>query len=324
MDEDDLGVGLGQWTALIRRSRLPDHLKLAALTIGSYADADGTSIHCGVARLAVDLDCGYSTARRHLGTLRKYGLVQLVARGNSYAGKADAYRLIIGTDVLDHVRVLYPNEYADAIAAHREANRAGEKGRRLRSPSASADAVDNSTALRSPMVSAELVDEVKALRSLIVSADVEVCAHIDGGLRSPMGEPPPSTRTFQPQPVTADDVTSATAPGRPQSAVADVLPAIEAVRVEGGGSQDTPAPAYGGCALCGIRQALAPDGLCRSCAPLAGLRARIDDAESVDQLEELRLAIIETPGGLDRDITGQFAARRRALSAGEPGERSSP
>ena len=117
----ELGAAVGAWNALVRRARMADRQKLAALVISSYADTDGTGIHCGVARLAVDLGASYRTAQRYLSWLREVGLIELVREGNRRRKLSDEYRLIIGPDVMEHLEVLAPDSYDDARREVREA-----------------------------------------------------------------------------------------------------------------------------------------------------------------------------------------------------------
>lgn len=109
----ELGVTVGAWNALVRRARMADRQKLAALVISSYADADGTGIHCGVSRLAVDLGCSYRTAQRYLSWLREVGLIELVREGSRRKRLSDEYRLILGPDILEHLEVLDPDRYSE-------------------------------------------------------------------------------------------------------------------------------------------------------------------------------------------------------------------
>ncbi|MDR7278917.1 hypothetical protein [Catenuloplanes atrovinosus] len=163
--QPDIGVSVGAWNSLVRRARIGRERKAAALVVSSYADSDGTHIHCGVARLAVDLEIGYSTARRYLAWLRDVGLIQLV-RAGTRTGRSDEYRLTLGPDVLEHMEVLTPSEYDAARDAIRDANRSGQKARRervQRSVRESAETTDE----RSPTASADEADE----RSVKASAD---------------------------------------------------------------------------------------------------------------------------------------------------------
>lgn len=108
-----------EWTDILRRTRLDGvvprvsgaTIKLIALTMASYADADGTRIFPGVARIAVDAEVTHQTAKRALAALRTLGLLDLVKAG-ARPGHADEYRLAIPTDLLDRVDVWSP-------AAHR-------------------------------------------------------------------------------------------------------------------------------------------------------------------------------------------------------------
>lgn len=179
---DDLGVKIGAWNALVRRARIGRERKEVALVVSSYADASGRKIHCGVARLAVDCEIGYSTARRYLKWLRDVGLIELVRAGSQRKGLSDEYRLIIGPDVLEHIEVPTPAEYDAMRDELRDTNRASQKARRTRdqrSSKASADPEGPETDLRSPRASAENGDQ----RSLEARSALT------------QGEPPPSLYT---------------------------------------------------------------------------------------------------------------------------------
>jgi DNA-binding transcriptional ArsR family regulator len=122
---------LSRWNGLIRRARIGHQIKGTALTVSSYADNDGTSIRCGVTRLAVDCEIGYSTARRHLAWLRDAGLLELVRAGNHKAGRADEYRLIIAPAVYERLNIPDDETYRKLIEDMNQVNRSGQKIRRL-------------------------------------------------------------------------------------------------------------------------------------------------------------------------------------------------
>lgn len=107
----ELGVTVGAWNALVRRARMGRERKVACLVVSSYAQANGTGIHCGVARLAVDLEVSHRTARRYLAWLRDVGLIQLVRAGNRRRGRSDEYRLILGPNILEDLDVPDPDRY---------------------------------------------------------------------------------------------------------------------------------------------------------------------------------------------------------------------
>lgn len=119
----EIGATVGAWNAVVRRARIGRERKAAALVVSSYARADGTRIHCGVARLAVDLEVSYSTAKRNLAWLRKVGLIELVRAGNRRRKLSDEYRLILGPDVLESIEVLNPAEHNRLTDEYRETNR---------------------------------------------------------------------------------------------------------------------------------------------------------------------------------------------------------
>lgn len=185
-EASDLGVTLGSWNAMIRRARLTDRQKLAALLISSYADSKGRGIHCGAPRFAVDLGCSYSTARRYLAWMRDVGLIELVRAGSSKAKRADEYRLILGPRLSEHVDVLDPATYKALSQGIREANKTGVKVRRERAQIGSPDVHE-----RSAMVSAHDGDVVRSSR---VSAHGSMSAQTGLHERSPMDEPPPVTQ----------------------------------------------------------------------------------------------------------------------------------
>ncbi|MET0492901.1 MAG: hypothetical protein ABW000_07185 [Actinoplanes sp.] len=200
---------------------MTDKEKLAALVISSYADTDGTGIHCGVARLATDLDASYSTARRYLAWMRTVGLIELVREGNARRKRSDEYRLTLGPDILEHIDVLDPDRYKALVDGLRDANRVAQKGRRernQRSPGVSADdGVDNADQ-RSPHMSAEEADESTDQRSPQVNAESGISAHLEADQRSPLNERPPPLCTSPASttsPTTAEDDlrTAVTVPG---------------------------------------------------------------------------------------------------------------
>lgn len=66
-----------------------------ALVLATYANADGTKVYPGVARLAKGAGVSDRTVDRALARLRAEGYVIKVREGNSRAGKADEYRLAL-------------------------------------------------------------------------------------------------------------------------------------------------------------------------------------------------------------------------------------
>lgn len=193
---EDFGVPLGRWYGVVRRARLSDlKRKAVALTVGSYADTDGTSVKCGVARLAADCEMGYSTARRYLSWLREVGLIELVRVGNRKAKRSDEYRLTIHPHTEKLLNALGEAEYRDLVDGLKSTNRAGEKGRRLSAltQELSADSTDGADASAlAQEVSADARDPEDAF-----------CARPrgerrNGYLRSPMSEPPPKPLTAPP------------------------------------------------------------------------------------------------------------------------------
>lgn len=64
-----------------------------AFAVATFANADGTRIHPGVALLADGLGLSARTVDRALSRLRREGYLTKVRQGNSRAGLADEYRL---------------------------------------------------------------------------------------------------------------------------------------------------------------------------------------------------------------------------------------
>jgi DNA-binding transcriptional ArsR family regulator len=189
----DIGARQGKWNALVRRARLGDpKKKAAALVVGSYADADGTSVRCGVARLAADCEMGYSTARRYMAWLREVGLIELVRLGNGKRGsRSDEYRLTIHPDTEKAISALSQAEYEDLVGGMRATNSKAEKARRMRSESADSEDDETSTALTQEVSAvAREPEEATALSSLGERSN--------GLLRSPMSELPPKEQRSPP------------------------------------------------------------------------------------------------------------------------------
>ncbi|GAA1596709.1 hypothetical protein [Actinoplanes couchii] len=106
-----LTVTVREWTDILARIRFGTvtvagknysaaRIKLVAHRLANYADSDGTRIHPGIARLAVDLEIEYRTARDAVALLRRLGLIHLVRRATA-RGRADEYRLTLPLDLLD-------------------------------------------------------------------------------------------------------------------------------------------------------------------------------------------------------------------------------
>ena len=191
-DPVDPGATVGAWNALIRRARIGRPRKAFALIVSSYAAADGTQIHCGIARLAVDAEVGYSTARRYLAWLRDAGLVELVRHGSRRRRLSDEYRLTVHPSALAWLNLPDPDEYDRLRDDLREANRHGQKTRRRSAlTNTSADDTDQ----RSPNVSAEPGPAQQDQRSPNVSAEPPDQRSPGTSSALTQDEPPPSLTT---------------------------------------------------------------------------------------------------------------------------------
>ncbi|MEV5411028.1 helix-turn-helix domain-containing protein [Thermopolyspora sp. NPDC052614] len=149
MDAEYGGISLGAWMELVRRARIEKERKLACLAFGSYANADGTGIFCGTARLAADCDVSYRTASRYLAWMREVGLVELVKRGNRRRKQADTYRLILGPQLSACVDLPNPDEYRKIVGDIAEANRADSKRRQRASREQAGSSTDTDDDRRS-------------------------------------------------------------------------------------------------------------------------------------------------------------------------------
>ncbi|WIM97828.1 hypothetical protein ACTOB_001382 [Actinoplanes oblitus] len=103
-------------------------IKAVAERVASFADADGTRVRPGIARIAVDLETDYRTVRDVLSYLRRLGLVKVVRAGGGT--KATEYRLTLPVDLLDRddIEVWSPAKQALEIRRAQERHR----GRRTR------------------------------------------------------------------------------------------------------------------------------------------------------------------------------------------------
>jgi len=100
------------WTDLIRRARLGPSTKTVAMMLANYADSNGSRVYPGINRLVVECELGYKTVQRALQVLRKAGLIERTRHGGGRGRgrRADEYQLIIGPDLLEHIKVLSPAE----------------------------------------------------------------------------------------------------------------------------------------------------------------------------------------------------------------------
>lgn len=88
-------ITLRQWTDVVRRARLGRTVKAVAMVLATYADANGSRVFPGVARLSYECEIGYNTAKACLKILRDKGLIKKVGR----RGDADVYQLILADDL---------------------------------------------------------------------------------------------------------------------------------------------------------------------------------------------------------------------------------
>jgi len=123
---EDYGARVNDWVDVVRRARLGRTVTAVAMVTASYANPDGTRVFPGIARLAVQCEIDYRTARRALAALRDAGLIELVRRGARRSGKSDEYRLILAADLLERCDV--PTPAAERVAIQRLTDRQRSTG----------------------------------------------------------------------------------------------------------------------------------------------------------------------------------------------------
>lgn len=216
---EDHRTTVRSWTDLIRRARLGPSTKAVAMMLANYADSDGSRVFPGIGRLVVECELGYKTVQRALQTLRAAGLIERTRHGGGRGRgrRADEYRLIIGPDLLEHIKVLSPSEVKDEID-------------RQRSPSPRTE----------DTYAPEFLDETEDSGAPEIGPDeAKNSGHLRGSVRknsghlSPKtavtevpGDPPPiSTTGSQLLPTTPETIFVRPSPSRAREAVAeDPLP----------------------------------------------------------------------------------------------------
>lgn len=195
---DDRGISVGAWMDLVRRARVSKELKLAMLVFGSYADADGTNIFCGIARLAVDCDVSHKTASRYLSWMREVGFVELVARGNRRRGLSDRYRLILDPALQGRIDLPDPDQYKKLIGEIAGAKRAETKHQQQRARARLMDTQDDHKTEKSDdgLMDAQVSPNESPAEEGLMDTEVslETCfrGHDDPSFMDTHGVPPPS------------------------------------------------------------------------------------------------------------------------------------
>lgn len=111
-DEDPTAATRYDWERIIRRAVVPSTVKLVALALATYADADGTRVYPGVARLVAVTSLSERSVRNALAELRRIGLIERVFKGGRHGTNAytDVHRLAIPVELFELVDVLDPDE----------------------------------------------------------------------------------------------------------------------------------------------------------------------------------------------------------------------
>lgn len=145
-------ITLRQWTDVVRRARLGRIVKMVALALATYADADGSRVYPGIARLSYECELSYTGVKKVLRQLRGLGLIEKVGR----RGDADVYQLILHEDLLERVNVPTPSEVNAQLDRIRKAWR-GTYIPKLRSAEQPAE-IDPDDVLRSVDPPADTLD----------------------------------------------------------------------------------------------------------------------------------------------------------------------
>lgn len=111
-----------------RKSVSGGSIKAVAARCSTYADADGSRVFPGLARLTVDTELSYETVKMAMTVLVRTGLLRLVEAGTR-RGKSDRYQLQIPEDLLDRedIEVWSPARHTLEIERVREATRGRRK-----------------------------------------------------------------------------------------------------------------------------------------------------------------------------------------------------
>lgn len=121
----------GDWIKVVRclqlngvvRGVAGKTLKEVAFYLATYAEyGDGSRVHPGTARIAVECEVDYRTAKRCLAAIRDLGLIRLV-RSGTRRGYSDEYQLTIPADLHDRGILRTPAEVDAEIERIRQHNR---------------------------------------------------------------------------------------------------------------------------------------------------------------------------------------------------------
>lgn len=250
-DQNDAAT-VREWTDLVRRAELNATTKLIALTVASYADADGTRVFPGVARLAVETGKGYSTVKRVLAFLRKAGLLRVVRRPTRQHPSTE-YQLTLSDHTGEYVTVPTPSEHRQRIKdvddAHRSTACKGEPS--IKGPTAhvvsrgpeksTAHSCEPRTEVDGSLSTGRRLTQVDPY--LDTDLDTRTTAHSGEDIRTavtPVRAREAATKTDSPSEASTPDrpdpppLRLVTNPRPPQTATANVQPALwpTAVREE--------------------------------------------------------------------------------------------
>lgn len=141
MSSQDTAATVREWTDVLSRIRFGTvkvagknitgaRIKLVAGRLANYADSDGTRVRPGIARLAVDCEVEYRTAKSAVALLRRLGLLQLTKAAGK-PGHADEYRLALPSSLMEEpgIEVWSPARHLLEMERVRDANRGRYKAR---------------------------------------------------------------------------------------------------------------------------------------------------------------------------------------------------
>lgn len=202
----------GYWMTVLRRIRFADArdgvsgamIKAVATALAGYADfEDGTNIRPGTARLAVDCEIDYRTAKRCIAVLREIGLIKLVRKA-SRRHHSDEYRLDLPEDLLERkeIEVWDPQRYAEEI----ERLRVKHRGRYVSKAARDGSNDDDLQGMGGTAEAGPEGQDPADLRGTQCTAETQSAGHAVPDLRGTVC--PPTNQEHQPgvyQPKTSED-----------------------------------------------------------------------------------------------------------------------
>ena len=122
MSDDDHLIDMGryEWERVVRRCVLPSPVKTVAAYLAQYANANGSKVYPGVARLAAVTCLSERSVRGALTTLRDLALITRTRKGSSLGRQAltDEHKLTRPDDLMRRIHMLDPDESPESAACN--------------------------------------------------------------------------------------------------------------------------------------------------------------------------------------------------------------